>query len=175
MKISDLKENPKNPRSITDENLEKLCKSIKNFEKMLSLRPMIIDENNIVLGGNMRLQALKKLDYKEIPDEWVKKISDLTEKEKNQFIIKDNIEYGQWDEEILKTEFGLLELEEFDINIDIDFSEDFFEEKNLDDTEENNELKDCKIEIECKIEEKEELKSFLEKKLKETSLYAKIK
>jgi len=129
--LSSLKPNPKNPRSITDENLEKLCKSIKNFNRMLTLRPMIVDENNIVLGGNMRLQALKKLGYKEIPENWVKKTLDLTEEEKRQFLIKDNIEYGDWEEKILKDNYDIFELKEFNIDIDIemDFGGDDNEEE----------------------------------------------
>lgn len=118
--LSSLKPNPKNPRSITDENLEKLCKSIKDFGRMLTLRPMIVDENNIVLGGNMRLQALKKLGYKEIPENWVIKTFDLTEEEKRQFLIKDNIEYGDWEEKILKDNYDIFELKEFNIDIDLD-------------------------------------------------------
>ena len=68
MKLSDIKPNPNNPRTIKDTQFEKLVKSIKEFPKMLELRPMVIDKDNVVLGGNMRLQALKKLNYDEIPD-----------------------------------------------------------------------------------------------------------
>jgi len=121
--ISNLKLNPKNPRKISKKNLEKLCKSIKKFEKMLSIRPIIVDENNMVLGGNMRLKSLKKLGYKEIPDEWVKKISDLNEEEKKQFLIKDNLEYGEFDEDILKLEFDdfdLKDLKEWDLDLDFE-------------------------------------------------------
>jgi len=118
--ISNLKLNPKNPRKISKKNLEKLCKSIKKFEKMLSIRPIIVDENNMVLGGNMRLKSLKKLGYKEIPDEWVKKISDLNEEEKKQFLIKDNLEYGEFDEDILKLEFDDFDLKDWDLDLDFE-------------------------------------------------------
>jgi ParB-like chromosome segregation protein Spo0J len=72
IKLSDLKKNPNNPRLIKDDKFQKLVKSIENFPKMMELRPIIVNDQNIVLGGNMRLAALKELGYKEIPNEWVK-------------------------------------------------------------------------------------------------------
>jgi len=92
--IGKIKENPKNPRTITDANFEKLVKSIKEFPKMLELRPLVVDENNIVLGGNMRLKACKKVGLKKIP---VICVDDLTEEQKEEFIIKDNVGFGDWD------------------------------------------------------------------------------
>ena len=118
MKLSQLKINPNNPRIIKDERFDKLVKSIKDFPKMLELRPIIIDDNFIILGGNMRFKALKELGFKEIPDEWVKKASELTEEEKQRFIIEDNIPFGEWDYDLLgewnKIDLGNwgLELEE---------------------------------------------------------------
>ena len=97
MKVSQLKKNPNNPRQIRGEKLELLKKSVTEFDKMMSLRPIIVDENNVVLGGNMRLAAIKALGMKEIPDEWVKRADDLTEAEKREFIIKDNAGFGEWD------------------------------------------------------------------------------
>ena len=67
MKITDVKKNPNNPRFIKDDKFDKLCQSIKDFPKMMELRPIIVDDNNIILGGNMRYEALKKLNYKNIP------------------------------------------------------------------------------------------------------------
>ncbi len=97
MKVSTLKKNPGNPRQIKGEKLDKLKASIGGFQKMMALRPLIVDENNVVLGGNMRLAAIKALGLKEIPDEWVKKADDLTEDEKAQFIITDNSSFGEYD------------------------------------------------------------------------------
>lgn len=123
IKLSTLKPNPKNPRKISKENLQKLCKSIKDFERMLELRPIIIDENNIVLGGNQRLTALLKLGYKEIPENWVKKTKSLTKEEKRRFIISDNIEYGEWDEDILKSDdWNDFELKDFNLDIDLEMN-----------------------------------------------------
>lgn len=86
IKVSQLKRNPRNPRQIKGEKLELLKASVASFQKMMTLRPMIVDENNIVLGGNMRLAAIKALGLKEIPDDWVKRVDDLTEDEKAEFI-----------------------------------------------------------------------------------------
>ena len=105
MKINELKLNKSNPRVCKDHKFEKLKKSISEFPKMLELRPMIIDDQNIVLGGNMRLTALKDLGYKEIPDNWVKRASELTEEEKQRFVIADNVGFGDWDWDILANEW----------------------------------------------------------------------
>jgi ParB-like chromosome segregation protein Spo0J len=110
MKLSKIKPNPNNPRIIKDDKFEKLKKSIKDFPKMMELRPMVINADNIVLGGNMRLKALKELGYKEVPDEWVKRAEDLTEDEQRQFIIKDNVGFGEHDWEMLATEWDADEL-----------------------------------------------------------------
>lgn len=111
--LDTLKINPKNPRIIKDERFKKLKKSIEDFNKMLELRPIIVDENNMIMGGNMRYQALVDSGIKEIPKVWVKKASDLTEDEKKEFIIKDNIPFGEWDMDILANEFEPELLEEW--------------------------------------------------------------
>ncbi len=95
MKLSDIKSNPNNPRVIKDDKFRKLVKSIEEFPKMMVLRPMIINNDNIVLGGNMRLKALKELGYKDIPEDWVKRADDLTEEEARRFIIADNVGFGE--------------------------------------------------------------------------------
>lgn len=101
MDIKLLKPNPNNPRSKKGD-IADLCESIRKFPQMMRLRPIIYDEGYIVLGGNMRLEALIKLGYTEIPDEWVKAATDLTEAQKKEFIIKDNSSFGEWDWEALK-------------------------------------------------------------------------
>ena len=115
--ITDIKPNPKNPRVIKDEKFEKLKKSIKEFPKMMKLRPMVINSDNIVLGGNMRLKALKELGYKEIPDEWVKRADELTEDEQRRFIIADNVGFGEHDWEMLANEWDVEELKEWGLDI----------------------------------------------------------
>lgn len=99
MKIEEVKLNPTNPRIIKDDKFKKLVKSIKEFPQMLNIRPIVVDENNIVLGGNMRLKACKEAGLKEVP---IIKASELTEEQKKEFILKDNNSFGEWDNTLLK-------------------------------------------------------------------------
>jgi len=117
MRLSEIKANPNNPRIIKDEKFKKLKKSIANFPKMMDLRPIVVDANNMVLGGNMRLKALEDLGYKEIPDNWVKRAEDLTEDEKKEFIIKDNVGFGEWEWEILANEWNVDDLEGWGVDV----------------------------------------------------------
>ncbi len=117
MKLSDIKANPNNPRVIKDEKFEKLVKSISEFPKMMELRPMVINSDNIVLGGNMRLKALKHLGYKEVPEEWVKRADELTEEEQRRFIIADNVGFGEHDWEMLANEWDIDELNDWGLDI----------------------------------------------------------
>lgn len=115
--LKKLKANPGNPRRIEKEKIEQLAKSIQDFSKMMALRPIVVDEANMVLGGNMRLQALKQLGYKEIPDEWVKVVDDLTEDQKREFVIKDNVGFGTWDWDILANEWDTDQLVDWGLDI----------------------------------------------------------
>ncbi len=115
MKVSDLKLNPGNPRQIRGEKLELLKKSVSEFREMMELRPIIVDENNVVLGGNMRLQAIKALGIKEIPPEWVKR-ADLTEEQKREFVIKDNAGFGEWDWDLLANDWSDLPLADWGVD-----------------------------------------------------------
>ncbi len=130
MKITEIKPNPNNPRKIKPGQLKKLQDSISKFEKMMALRPMVVDETNTLLGGNMRLKALEKLGYKEIPDTWVKQAADLTPDEKQRFIIADNVGFGEWEYEML-SEWDYKLLEEYDlhenVNNPVEAKEDDYE------------------------------------------------
>jgi DNA modification methylase len=117
MKLSKLKGNPNNPRIIKDDKFKKLVKSINDFPKMMALRPIVVDENFIVQGGNMRLKALQEIGFKDIPDEWVKQVSDLNEDEKKQFIIKDNVGFGEWDWDDLANNWDAEQLTEWGLDI----------------------------------------------------------
>jgi len=117
IKVSDIKTNPNNPRLIKDEKFKKLVKSISEFPKMMELRPIVVDENMIVQGGNMRLKAIIELKMKEIPDSWVKQANDLTEDEKKRFIISDNVGFGEWDWDILANEWDSNELNEWGLDV----------------------------------------------------------
>jgi hypothetical protein len=135
--INQVKANPNNPRTIKDEKFTKLVKSITDFPKMLELRPIIVNDDMIVLGGNMRLKACKEAGLKKIP---VIKASDLTPEQQKEFIIKDNIGYGDWDWQVIQTEFPEaeewgLDVVKFDIDTEVDYSI-------LDEEDINDQLKD---------------------------------
>jgi len=117
VKLSAIKPNPSNPRLIKDEKFEKLKQSIKDFPQMMELRPMVVDETMTLLGGNMRFKALQDLGYKEVPDNWIKKASELTEEQKKEFIIKDNVGFGEWEWEQLANEWDVEQLAEWGLDI----------------------------------------------------------
>jgi hypothetical protein len=114
MNINEIKPNPYNPRIIKDDKFKKLVKSIQDFPQMLELRPIVIDENNIVLGGNMRLKACIEAGLTDVP---VKQAKDLTEEQKKEFIVKDNVGYGEWDWSDLANNWETEELEEWGLDI----------------------------------------------------------
>jgi ParB-like chromosome segregation protein Spo0J len=152
MKLKDIKPNPNNPRVLRDDKFQKLKQSIKEFPKMLSLRPMVIDENNVVLGGNMRLRALQELGYNDIDEAWVKKSSDLTEEEKKRFIIADNVAFGEWDWDTLANDWEVVDLEAWGLDIP---QFDTVEEQEMEDL--SDKIKSMfKIEVICKDEQEQE-------------------
>jgi hypothetical protein len=112
--ISSIKPNPNNPRLIKDDKFKKLVKSIQEFPEMLNLRPIVINADNIVLGGNMRLKACKEAGLKQVP---VILAEDLTEEQQKQFIIKDNVGFGEWDWEALANQWDSEELSEWGLDI----------------------------------------------------------
>lgn len=117
MKLSEIKINPKNPRVIKDARFMKLVKSIEEFPKMMKLRPIVVDGEGMVLGGNMRLKALQHLKFKEIPDEWVKRADELTEEEKQRFIVSDNVGFGDWNWDDLSNDWDAVKLEEWGLEL----------------------------------------------------------
>jgi DNA modification methylase len=119
VKISDIKTNPKNPRLIKDDKFRKLVKSIQEFPQMLELRPIVVDENNIVLGGNMRLKACLEVGLKEV---YIVKADDLTEQQKDEFIVKDNVGFGEWDWDILANEWDTEKLQDWGLDLPLDLS-----------------------------------------------------
>jgi DNA modification methylase len=119
VKISEVKTNPKNPRLIKDDKFRKLVKSIQDFPQMLELRPIVVDENNIVLGGNMRLKACKEAGMKEV---YIVKAENLTELQKDEFIVKDNVGFGEWDWDMLANEWDTEKLDEWGLDLPVDLS-----------------------------------------------------
>ena len=114
MKIQEIKSNPNNPRICKDHKFKQLVKSIQDFPQMLELRPIVIDENNMVLGGNMRLKACLEAGLTDVP---VIHANNLTEAQKKEFIIKDNISFGEHDWDSLANEWNIIELDEWGLDI----------------------------------------------------------
>lgn len=112
-KISEVKLNPNNPRLIKDEKFKKLCQSLKDFPEMLNIRPIVVNKDMIILGGNMRYKAAKEIGLKEIPVT----IADLTEDQQREFLIKDNTSGGEWDWEVLANEWNSEELEAWGLDL----------------------------------------------------------
>jgi len=130
MNINDIKLNPNNPRFIKDERYQKLKKNMQEFPKMMKLRPIIIDDDGMIIGGNMRYLAMKDLGYKDIPEGWVVKASGLTEEERKRFIIADNVELGEFDYDKLANEWEMTELQDWGIELpemEIEKEEDDFD------------------------------------------------
>jgi len=112
--IQQIKPNPNNPRLIKDEKFAKLVKSIKEFPKMLELRPIVVNDDMIVLGGNMRLKACKEAGLKEVP---IIKASSLTPEQQREFIIKDNVGFGEWDWELIANEWDAEQVTDWGLDI----------------------------------------------------------
>jgi len=125
VKLSEIKSNPNNPRIIKDDKFRKLVKSIQEFPKMLEIRPVVVNADMIVLGGNMRLKACKEAGLKELP---VIFADDLTDEEQKQFIIKDNVGFGEWDWDMIANEWDADELEHWGLDLPLDAKIDDLEE-----------------------------------------------
>ena len=130
VKIGDVKPNPNNPRIIKDDAFRKLVKSIQGFPKMLEIRPIVVNDDMVVLGGNMRLRACIEAKLKQVP---IIKASELTEEEQRQFIIKDNVSGGEWDWDALANEWDAEKLEDWGLNVP-NFDGEELEEKLPDDS-----------------------------------------
>lgn len=115
-KVSEVKANPNNPRIIKDDKFKKLVQSIKDFPEMLELRPIVVNNDGVVLGGNMRLKACKEAGLKEVP---VIKASELTEEQQKEFIIKDNVGFGEWDWEDLANNWDANELTDWGLDLPV--------------------------------------------------------
>jgi len=124
VKINSIKTNPKNPRLIKDDKFKKLVNSIKEFPQMLELRPIVVDENNIILGGNMRHKACIEAGLKEV---YIVQAKDLTEEQKDEFIVKDNVGFGEWDWDILANEWDTEKLQDWGLDLPLDLSTEEFE------------------------------------------------
>lgn len=139
VKLSEIKPNPDNPRVIKKNQLKSLQKSLNDFPEMMKLRPIVVDEDGMILGGNMRYQALLANGATETE---VEKVSGLTPEQKREFVIKDNVAFGDWDWDKLANEWDADELNEWGLdfssmpNLDDFFVDDDSEKKSKDTPEE---------------------------------------
>ena len=151
VKIGEVRDNIHNPRIIKDKDFKKLVKSIQEFPKMLELRPIVVDEDMVVLGGNQRLKACIEAKMTEIP---IIRANELTKEEQKAFIVKDNAHFGSWDFDMLNNDFDFDFLVENNIDIakvldteEIDLFEEQFNSKqqDLEENKEEEESKESKI------------------------------
>jgi DNA modification methylase len=119
VKITEVKVNPNNPRLIKDDKFKKLVQSVKDFPEMLNIRPIVVNKDMIILGGNMRFKACKEAGLKEVPII----ITDLTEEQQKEFLIKDNVSGGEWDWDILANEWNADDLKDWGLDLPLDYNE----------------------------------------------------
>ena len=120
VKITEIKSNPNNPRIIKDDKFKKLVKSIQEFPQMLKLRPIVVNNDMVVLGGNMRLKACKEAGLKEV---YILKADELTDEQQKEFIVKDNVGFGEWDWDMLANEWDTDKLEDWGLDLPLDYNE----------------------------------------------------
>ena len=145
--IKEIKSNPNNPRVLKDDKFKKLVQSLKDFPEMANVRPIVVNTEMIVLGGNMRLRAMQEAGWKKAPVQ----IVDWSIEKQKEFIIKDNVGFGEWDWDILANEWSAEDLTEWGLDIPI-FKDAEDELKNL-----SSEIDNLyRIEIICKDEEHQE-------------------
>ena len=114
LSINKLQSNQSNPRIIKDNKFKKLVQSVKDFPEMLKLRPIVVDEDMTILGGNMRFRACQEAGLKEVP---IKIAKGLSEKQKQEFIVKDNVGFGEWDWSMLANEWDNRDLSEWGMDV----------------------------------------------------------
>jgi hypothetical protein len=150
VKISKVKGNPNNPRIIKNDKFKKLVKSIQEFPEMLKLRPIVVDEDMMVLGGNMRLKASKDAGLKEV---WIEVAEGLTKEQKKEFIVKDNVGFGEWEWDMLGNEWDSVQLAEW--GLDVWQNEDDEQNNEVNDIS-NNISEEYRVEIELNSEREQE-------------------
>ena len=114
VKTKDIHANENNPSILKDDKFKKLVKSIKDFPEMLEIRPIVVNNEMMVLGGNMRLRAIQEIGLKEVP---VIKAENLTEEQQREFLIKDNVGFGEWDWDALANDWDPAELNEWGLDV----------------------------------------------------------
>lgn len=132
--INDIKTNPDNPRIIKDYKFSKLVNSIREFPQMLKLRPIVVNNQNVILGGNMRYKASIEAGLKEV---YIVQADELSDEQQKEFIIKDNVGFGEWDWDLLGNQFDFEQLEDWGLDTikhdweDLDYIDEDVEAPNL--------------------------------------------
>ena len=124
VKTTDIHANENNPRILKDDKFKKLVQSIKDFPEMLEIRPIVVNNEMMVLGGNMRLKAIQEIGLKEIP---IIKAENLTEEQEREFLIKDNVGFGEWDWDALANDWDADELKDWGMDLPGDFNPEVLE------------------------------------------------
>jgi len=137
IKVAQIKPNPNNPRLIKDDKFEKLVKSLKDFPEMAEIRPIVVNTDMVILGGNMRFRAMKEAKWKEVPVE----IVDWPEEKQREFIIKDNVSGGEWDWSMIANEWDTEQIEGWGLDIPL-----YFEEEEMNTEEDDFDVPDGGIE-----------------------------
>jgi hypothetical protein len=114
VKTKDIIPNENNPRILKDDKFKKLVQSIKDFPEMLEIRPIVVNNEMMILGGNMRLKAIQEIGIKEIP---IIKAENLTEQQQREFLIKDNVGFGEWDWDALANDWDYKELNDWALDL----------------------------------------------------------
>ena len=128
VKLYKIKGNPNNPRIIKNDKFKKLVKSIQEFPEMLEKRPIIVDEDLMVLGGNMRLKASKDAGLKEV---WIDIAEGWTKEQKDEFVVKDNVNFGDWEWDILANEWDSVQLSEWGLDVWENHDDTIVEDDNI--------------------------------------------
>jgi hypothetical protein len=116
VKTKDIIPNENNPRILKDDKFKKLVQSIKDFPEMLEIRPIVVNNEMMILGGNMRWKAIQEIGIKEIP---IIKAENLTEEQQREFLIKDNVGFGEWDWDALANDWNPEELNEWGLDVPV--------------------------------------------------------
>jgi ParB-like chromosome segregation protein Spo0J len=147
VKTKDIIPNENNPRILKDDKFKKLVQSIKDFPEMLEIRPIVVNNEMMILGGNMRWKAIQEIGIKEVP---IIKAENLTEEQQREFLIKDNVGFGEWDWDALANDWNPEELNEWGLDVPVVL--DSVEPDDLSDKIQES----FRIEIICKDEQSQE-------------------
>jgi ParB-like chromosome segregation protein Spo0J len=150
VKTKDIIPNENNPRILKDDKFKKLVQSIKDFPEMLEIRPIVVNNEMMILGGNMRWKAIQEIGIKEIP---IIKAENLTEEQQREFLIKDNVGFGEWDWDALANDFDADDLEDWGLELP----------KVIDEVEDEPKIDTQKITLEYTPDEYNQVKKALQK------------